>query len=364
MRGIALQQVYLRGQGINSAKMIPNRYHYIFGMNPNDKPFSFIHYLCIRSCIAVNNPASVTLYYEYEPDGIWWNEVKRLVTTTAVVAPRRIFGRPINRTAHRADVLRLELLIQAGGIYLDVDVLCLRSFKSLLHYECVLGEEHNEGLCNAVILAQPNSPFLRRWFAEYSSFNDQQWNEHSVRVPRRLADAHPDQLHIEPPTAFYWPMHWPNHLAQFFLSPGSCFSERSFCVHLWESKTWPLLRLLDVQLLHIVDSEFFRLASALFQNDPDGAEDKRGDWSHVTADLGAPPSNGVHQHTRTKSSRETLGLESHQSAICRLCSLLGLTDEEVVELFGSSEDDFRNRLQAASSFERLMELLETGANVP
>jgi hypothetical protein len=343
--------------------MIPNRYNYIFGMNPNDKPFSFIHYLCIRSCIAVNNPASVTIYYEYEPDGIWWNEIKRLVTTTAVVAPRRIFGRPINRTAHRADVLRLELLIQAGGIYLDVDVLCLKPFKSLLHYDCVLGEEYNEGLCNAVILAQPNTPFLRRWFAEYSSFSDQQWNEHSVRLPRRLADAHPDQLHIEPHTAFYWPMHWPNHLAQFFLSPASCFSERSFCVHLWESKTWPLLRALDINMLHIVDSEFFRLARALFQTDSYGAEDKRGDWSRVTADLGLS-SSGEHQQAYTRSPRETRGSEFHQSAIRRLCSLLGLKDEEIVELFGASEDEVRNSVQAASSFEKLMERLDTGANIP
>ena len=39
----------------------------------------------------------------------------------------QIFGNPVKRFAHQADVLRLELLLQFGGVYLDLDVLLLRS---------------------------------------------------------------------------------------------------------------------------------------------------------------------------------------------------------------------------------------------
>jgi mannosyltransferase OCH1-like enzyme len=66
---------------------------------------------------------------------------------------------------HRADIVRLERLLEVGGIYLDADVLVHRDFDDLLHHSTVLGKEGVKpqyGLCNAVILSRPEAPFLRR----------------------------------------------------------------------------------------------------------------------------------------------------------------------------------------------------------
>ena len=52
-------------------------------------------------------------------------------------APKTIFGRQLRRFAHQADVLRLELLQQWGGVYMDMDILVLSP----------LDELHRHGLC-------------------------------------------------------------------------------------------------------------------------------------------------------------------------------------------------------------------------
>jgi hypothetical protein len=73
----------------------------------------------------------------------------------------------LNHVAHKADVVRLEVLLKYGGIYLDMDVLALKSFDELRQFPMVLGQEGLDGfigLANAVIVAHSSSSFLQQWF--------------------------------------------------------------------------------------------------------------------------------------------------------------------------------------------------------
>ena len=53
-------------------------------------------------------------------------------------APKTIFGRQLRRFAHQADVLRLELLQQWGGVYMDMDILVLSPLDELHRHGAVL----------------------------------------------------------------------------------------------------------------------------------------------------------------------------------------------------------------------------------
>lgn len=53
----------------------------------------------------------------------------------------------------------------------------------------VMGREDRHGLCNAVILAEPNASFVQKWYGEYRHFDRKKWNYHSVLLPRELAKA-------------------------------------------------------------------------------------------------------------------------------------------------------------------------------
>ena len=239
--------------------MIPNVIHFIFGLKENfgDIDFSFIHYLAIKSAYECNHPESIKFYYKYEPKGPWWEKSKPYLTLIKIEPPKEIFGNPILYYAHQADVLRLEILIKEGGIYLDMDVICLNSFGPLLQYDCVMGMEDIKGLSNAIILAKPNSPFLRKWYEGYRTFRskgkDEFLVEHSVELPLKLAKENSHMIHIEDEFSFCWPPYFYTTGILWDRPTGSIFDKflfelkktfsfnflkSSYCIHLWESLWW------------------------------------------------------------------------------------------------------------------------------
>lgn len=262
--------------------MIPNCIHFIFGLDPTfgGKPFSFVHYLAIASASIVNKPDEIVLHYAHEPDGEWWERSKSLLRLSPVRAPESVHGRSITHFAHKADVLRLEILKSEGGIYLDVDTFCVSSFAPLLVHSAVMGIEPNAGLCNAVILAEKNAPFVNTWLEAYRDFSSEDWRSHSVRLPYRIAKAHPQLVHVEDEYSFFFPtyddpMHvllwqadislwqrirgfiditadipyyasgaWPVHITPYLravLSSRATYVARlrqCYCLHLWESLWW------------------------------------------------------------------------------------------------------------------------------
>ena len=77
-----------------------------------------------------------------------------------------IYGFPAKHPAHRADIVRLAALISMGGVYLDTDVLVLKSFDMLGNPDFAAaweftGEGRLVGLSNAVLVAAKQSCFAR-----------------------------------------------------------------------------------------------------------------------------------------------------------------------------------------------------------
>lgn len=89
-------------------------------------------------------------------------------------------------------------LQEYGGIYLDIDTVILKPFRdaSIMMQDTVLGMEAKhlsishgkasdntmdpKGLCNAIIVARPQSIFVKRWLDSYEEFDNRQWADHSV----------------------------------------------------------------------------------------------------------------------------------------------------------------------------------------
>jgi len=184
--------------------MIPKLIHFIY---VGGRPFSFIHFLAVYTAWKVNRPDQIYFHHTEEPTGPWWEKARPLLTLNRVEPVHAVHGHPITYPAHMADVIRLEVLLRFGGIYLDLDIISLRPFDPLLQHPFVMGMEPGSGLCNAVILAQPDAQFLRRWQDEYRSFDARRWNHHSVVLPWQLAQAHPELIHVADKYAFFYPTH-------------------------------------------------------------------------------------------------------------------------------------------------------------
>ena len=260
---------------------IPNNIHIIYGLaenfgwdeyehfvrevgknmkRPAADSFNIMRYLAIKSAYEVNKPDNIFFYYCYEPHGEWWERAKKYITPIRVEPPKEIFGNPIKSYAHQADVIRLQLLIEEGGIYLDSDTLCLKPLTPLLEDGgFVMGQEGNEAkLCNAVMLSEKGSEFAKEWLSRYVDFDDDNWAGHSIELPYRLSKEYPNLIRVMNNKAFTWPLYHSEHLRWFYrngvsyvpcdysdgvvstmggtLTTDEDFSE-SYVIHLWAGKS-------------------------------------------------------------------------------------------------------------------------------
>lgn len=256
-----------------AAPSIPKVFHFITGLSADfgGKPFSFVHYMAVLSALRVNKGFVARLYYHYEPAGPYWDLVKQEVELVHVALPTEVFGRPVQHFAHKADVLRMQILLEHGGIYLDLDTICQRPFEPLLDGRVVMGREERNtgggtrtivGLCNATIIAPPGAEFLRLWYETYREFtggdSGDAWNKFSVLIPMALSREHPDLLRVEPAASFFWPSWDKEGIESLFLRDME-FPD-AFSFHLWESQSWRYLKELDSSTVTAVDTTYNRLA--------------------------------------------------------------------------------------------------------
>ena len=248
--------------------MIPLQFHFIFGLQPDfgGKPFSFIHYMAIKSAVSVHPGAKAFLYHEHEPEGIYWEVARRYVETVRTKAPKEIFGRPLKHVAHQTDVLRLQILQEKGGIYLDMDTITTRGFASLLSHSCVMARQGHgamdRGMCNAVILSEPRHPFIADWLAQFRDFrsngNDEFWDEHAVVVPQRLMDTGRYRVTVLEPEAFFVPSYDTFGIADMFIDDRE-FPD-SHCHHLWESKSWHVAARINERNVSMLPNAYCKIA--------------------------------------------------------------------------------------------------------
>lgn len=238
-RGKPIRNLGLRATKPVGARRIPNELHFVFGMRPDfgGRPFSLVHYLAIRSAVEVNRPNCARLWYAHEPSGEWWDRARPLVEPCGIAEVGDYEGIPLDHYAHRADVVRLRVLLEHGGIYLDLDTVCVRPFADLLHHPAVVGYEANSILCNAVLLAEPGSEFLRRCLDAHRLFRPGMWAEISNGEMTRIAREVPHLVHTVGQRAFHWPDCGADGYRQMHLDREADFPE-AYCHHLWEHDTW------------------------------------------------------------------------------------------------------------------------------
>lgn len=250
--------------------MIPNKFHFIFGLKPDfgGKPFKLVHYLAIKSAIEVNNPEEVNMYLKYEPSGYYWKKIKPYLKLHFVEPPTEIFGNPLLHVAHQCGVMRIDILNKNGGIYMDCDTICVKPFAPLLNNNTILGiQGHNndfpEGLCDGVILSKKNSEYLNLWYQSYkthkSKGRDQHWDEHAVRIPLKLAIENPKLISIASYNYFHYPLYTNDGIEMLFNNNLSF--PNAYCHHLWEQISWDkYLNNLSEEYIISVDTTYNKIA--------------------------------------------------------------------------------------------------------
>ena len=153
--------------------------------------------LAVASVRFLGQPAQHTIYYDRKPrDTKQWRCACAFATACVHRKSQPMVGnKDVANAAHRSDLMRLDVLEEHGGIYVDHDAFVLRSLSQLRRctgtgvragYEYFSRDRHK--LNNGVLLARAGARFLSLWREAYSKdFRPSEWDYNSCVVPFQLA---------------------------------------------------------------------------------------------------------------------------------------------------------------------------------
>ena len=295
---------------------IPRHYHFIFGLRPQTSSFHIVHYLCLRSCLEVNQPDAVVFHYKHEPWGPLWDEIKpklRLRQWKGDI-PDLAYSSGGNereaefRYAHEADFIRLEILEREGGVYADMDSIFVRPMPNrMFEYRCVMGheavdrnaEQNAQGsLCNALIMAEAGSEFLGAWRTKMTEWFDGSWSRHSTFLPYKLSRQFPEWIDVEPKDSFFH-LDWTREGIRQLFEADEELPPTVYSLHLWAHLWWSRSRLdfshfhegrLTPAYFHHAQTTYAKLSRRflpLGMNDPGSSRlwtENAVDWASITWD--------------------------------------------------------------------------------
>ena len=172
--------------------------HFIYPATERTRPWSLV------------NPAAVMLARKYHPNDkiiIWTNadparhydllstagDAGAIVQSTAL--PTRIEGVPIEHPQYVADVMRLQILIEHGGVYMDTDILLRQPLDAHIGF---VGSSHlalmswetpaKTSVCNALMISPPGNAFMAEWLRRIpQALQSPTWAQGGVVLPAQIA---------------------------------------------------------------------------------------------------------------------------------------------------------------------------------
>jgi len=172
--------------------------HFIYPVTPRTRPWSLV------------NHAAVMLARRHHPDDkiiIWTNPVPEkhhdlLETASAAKAvvqsialPTHIEGVEIGWPQYIADVVRLQILIEHGGVYMDTDILLRQpldahiGFVESSHLALISWETPQKtSVCNALMISPPGNAFMAEWLRRIpQALQSPTWAQGGVVLPAQIA---------------------------------------------------------------------------------------------------------------------------------------------------------------------------------
>ena len=124
----------------------------------------------------------------------------------------------------------------SGGIYLDLDIVFVRSIEELRQHDLTMGlMDKSTGMGNGLILAKPSSRFLTFWYESYRTFDNSKWGVHSMQHPYLLSVVFPDLIHVEQKRIYS-----PNWFEIEKLFVQRVPWNQNFAVHIWHRHKYPI----------------------------------------------------------------------------------------------------------------------------
>ena len=140
------------------------------------------------------------LHSDFTPAGDIWDLLRPAAHNLVHVYKKplaKIGGRPIIAVQNQADIGRIEILLEYGGIYLDSDVVVLRPLDIFRESHFAAGKAGSSiNLANGILIAEPQNSLLTEWLSLWQTYDGTTWNSHSTLLLTKLAKKYPNKVHI------------------------------------------------------------------------------------------------------------------------------------------------------------------------
>lgn len=187
-------------------------------------PLRWEHILGMISARWIARPDRYVLYFDRKPQpSAQWRCACQHIATECIYSPPPVYVPGTARRLklmHRPDMMRLDLLIRHGGIFLDHDAYVLRSLDELRRCcppTTPLGDNANSQTCRAapvvagfeqfdhtmrklnpgVLLAERDSPFLKMLRSSWRNYSTA-WDYNCCEVRRSLLPLLCSPVHCKP----------------------------------------------------------------------------------------------------------------------------------------------------------------------
>ena len=217
--------------------------------------FYNFHHRCVHSMLQYMPHYEIRIYNSKEPvNNKYWDDIKAQpgVRILKIDVPQFFDGFELKHFQYKADVVRLELLYEHGGVYLDLDMVITRPFDEVFKsgHSFYISEERTNcrSLINAFLAAKPKNEFIKLWLNEFKSgLRLGIWAHHIRDSNKKLIDDHPHYLHKYRMKVLdgivFMPLHWQDTVA--FLNSETVpyeFPAESYGTHLWETILGDVMR--------------------------------------------------------------------------------------------------------------------------
>ena len=131
-------------------------------------PLRFHHLITFKAPLRFLRPTKIFFWPNTVPIGTYWDECLSLIPSSTqllmkqIEPPGFVLERKVSSVHHKSDVVRMQALLEHGGLYIDFDVVLLRDITPLLCYNFTLGQEEPKRMNNGFMLSIPKAEFLQK----------------------------------------------------------------------------------------------------------------------------------------------------------------------------------------------------------
>jgi FkbM family methyltransferase len=234
--------------GDDPCSSIPKIIHLLYF---GETEFYNFQHRCVHSMLQYMPDYDVRIYNAKEPVGNpFWDDIKKQprVSIHKLDPPVFFDGFELKHFQYKADVVRLELLYEHGGVYLDLDMLITRPFHEVFAsgHSFYISEERPNGagdgaLINAFLAAKPKNEFMKLWLNEFKSgLRLGIWATHIRDSNKKLIQEHPHYIHKYKIRVLdgklFMALHWQDTVAFIHSETAPYeFPPESYGTHLWET---------------------------------------------------------------------------------------------------------------------------------